>query len=139
MITLLTEDMIRITTASLGANGRILRERPFHVFVGHHALKDERGRLRRFGRRSAAIAAARLFIVAHNQTLLPETTTPRWTRQGRVLSLDGVEAIHVERVVDEHSNAKLSPVTCDAIADLVHRTLNEVDLDALTRAWMSKP
>lgn len=63
----LTETMIRITKASIGANGRVVRDRPFHVFVAHHGLKDARGRLRRFASRGAAKAAARAFIAEQNQ------------------------------------------------------------------------
>lgn len=62
----------------------------------------------------------------------------RWTREGHMLKLDDVYAIHVERVVDEHSNAKLSPVQCDAISNYVCRALNHVDLDELTAAWMGR-
>lgn len=67
----LTEDMIRVTAATIGANGRAVRDRPFHAFVGHHALKDAKGRLRRFGGRQAARRAARTFITSHNQEQIP--------------------------------------------------------------------
>lgn len=63
----LTESMIRVTNKSIGADGRIVRDRPLHVFVDRYALKDARGRLRRFGRRGAAYKAAREFIEEHNQ------------------------------------------------------------------------
>jgi hypothetical protein len=171
----LTEDMIRISTHTLGARGAV-RDRPLVVYVGHHMLKDARGRQRRFTRRSTAFAAAKVFIAEHNQvdmqvalraSALPAcaasmgclcaghargnpasdacdtTETPpsreRWTRQGRMLSYDGTEAIHVERHVDENHRAKLSPVQCDAIADYVCNMLNTIDVDALTRIWMRKP
>lgn len=161
----LTEDMIRVTRDPSGASGRLIRDRVLIVYVGHHALKDKRGRQRRFGRDGAARRAARAFIAEYNQTHIPacvlsmnclcaghargipaneacdttEVPAERWTRQGRVLSYDGVEAIHIERMVDDCSKAKLSPVACDAIADYVHSMLNSIDIDALTRMWMRKP
>lgn len=172
----LTEDMIRITTASIGASGRAVRERALVVYVGHHTLKDARGRQRRFTRRSTAFTAAKAFIAEHNQvdmqaslrdSALPAcaasmgclcaghargnpasaacdtTETPprdeRWTRQGCMLSYDGVEAIHLERHVDDRHRAKLSPVQCDAIADYVCSMLNTIDVDTLTRLWMRRP
>lgn len=65
---------------------------------------------------------------------------PRWTREGRCLSYDGKPAIGIDRVINtRNASATLAPVECDAIADLVCRTLNETDLDALTREWMKKP
>jgi hypothetical protein len=64
---------------------------------------------------------------------------PRWEREGRSLKYDGSYAIAIERSLGVNAIAKLSPVECDAIADLLCRTLNEVDLDALTREWMKKP
>ncbi len=147
----LTEDMIRITTYSIGATGRAVRDRKLVVFVGNHMLKDARGRQRRFAFPRTARAAARAFIAEHNQTALSDDEIdlrsglpldahdPRWTRQGRVLSYDGVEALEVGRFASTHNTFKLSPVTCDAIADYVCSMLNTIDVDALTRLWMDKP
>ena len=59
----LTEDMIRVVRHSIGAKGRMVRDRAYHVFVGYHCLKDARGRLRRFSSQSTARAAARVFIM----------------------------------------------------------------------------
>jgi len=129
---MLTEDQIRIVKATNDHR----RKRNLTVFVAHHMLKDARGRMRTFGRRSAADRAAHAFIAEHNQTRLPE---PRWTRQGRVLSLDGVEALEVGRFASTHNTFKLSPVQCDAIADYVCSMLNTVDLDALTSEWVRRP
>jgi hypothetical protein len=159
----LTEDMIRVTRDPSGASGRLIRDRVLVVYVGHHALKDKRGRQRRFSRDGAARTAARSFIAEYNQTHIPacvlsmnclcaghargipaneacdttEVPAERWTRQGRVLSYDGVEAIRIERLT--YADAKLSPAACDAIADYVHSMLNSIDIDALTRMWMRKP
>ncbi len=161
----LTEDMIRITRDSIGANGRMVRDKPFKAWVGHHGVRDARGCARRFASWSSARSAAREFIGEHNaalaQTTLPiEPATPeevalvaevaeefedlladapRWTCHGRTLSLDGTEALGIERIVDERSNAKLSPVACDAIADYVCTVLNILDLDTLVRDWTNKP
>ncbi len=63
----------------------------------------------------------------------------RWTREGRTLLLDGKPVLYVERETDKTINGVLAPVVCDAIADLLCRTLNDTDLDALKRAWMEKP
>lgn len=63
----LTESMIRVTTSTIGASGHALRDRPLRVFVSHHMLRDERGRPRRFARRSSAYKAAREYIAEHNQ------------------------------------------------------------------------
>jgi hypothetical protein len=151
----LTEDMIRVTNSSIGMDGHVVRDRPHQAFIGHHMLKDARGRPRRFSSRSAATKAAKLFITEHNQTCINSdcpkhmdsaaehvdgacTTGPRWTRQGQRLFYDGVEALLVGRILDEYSNAKLSPVTCDAVADYVCSALNTIDLDELTRLWKSK-
>lgn len=64
--TLLTVDDIRITVDSIGANGRAVRSKPFKVFVGHHGVLDDRGRMRRFGSRKAARQAVEEFIAAFN-------------------------------------------------------------------------
>lgn len=66
----LADDMIRVTQSSIGENGRLVRDRPFHAFVSHHALKDARGRLRRFSSRSKAFRAAQAFITDHNQVTM---------------------------------------------------------------------
>lgn len=162
----LTDDMIRITSDAIGANGRAVQNRNLVVYIGHHALKDKRGRQRRFESRNAARAAARAFIAEHNQTNIPacvasmgclcaghargnpvgdacdasEVPAERWTRQGCTLSYDGAEAINVSRIVGgDNGKPKLSPTTCDAIADYVCCMLNTVDVDALTRVWMRDP
>jgi len=64
----LTDAMIRVTNASIGANGRAVRDRPFVVYIhGHLTLKDKRGSQRRFASRGAAYKAAREYIAEHNQ------------------------------------------------------------------------
>jgi len=160
----LTEDMIRVTRDPSGASGRLICDRVLVVYVGHHALKDKRGRQRRFSRDGAARTAARAFITEYNQTHIPacvlsmnclcaghargipaneacdttEVPAERWTRQGRTLSYDGAQAIIIARLSGEN-DANLPPATCDAIADYVHSMLNSIDIDALTRMWMRKP
>jgi len=68
----LTEDMIRITNAAIGSNGRAVRDRRLVVYInGTITLKDKRGRQRRFARRGAAYKAAQKYIIEHNQRELP--------------------------------------------------------------------
>lgn len=62
----LTEDMIRVVNAAVGARGRATYK-PLVVYVAEHALKDERGRMRRFASKLAARDAAVRFIAEHNQ------------------------------------------------------------------------
>ncbi len=159
----LTADMIRVVRHSNGSNGP-LHNRLFHVFVDRYALKDARGRMRRFALPSSARKAALHFIAEHNQTRVPacvqagatcaghsrgtpasepcdasEVPARRWTRHGRTLNYDGIEAFCIVRMLAENGTAQLSPTTCDAIASYVCDVLNSVDVDALTRLWTSKP
>lgn len=147
---MLTEDMIRVTQDPNGSKGKLIRDRRLVVYInGTITLKDKRGRQRRFAKRGGAYTAARKFIAEYNQTTMgeqpacvepgaPSARTTRWTRQGQMLSYDGVPALTVAQHRDERGNSKLRPVACDAIADYVCSMLNTIDVDALTRVWMGR-